>query len=155
MQHHDLFKGSWEAFLSAGKEGRGCTRVCHRQTLAMTASELIYTAAYMKKEMKRMPNKHVAPRERACHTQNRAVTAPYTATTNLNFVIEVAAAANPTCRKGGGTQPRETRQCGVYGRETFTLRNKSSTPNIFMQFPFLLFLDSCNYKHTSTSPTKS
>lgn len=61
-----------------------------------------------------MPNKHVAPRERACRTQNRAVTARYTATTNLNFVIEVAAAANPTSRKGHGTQLRETRQPGVY-----------------------------------------
>lgn len=61
-----------------------------------------------------MPNKHVAPRERACRTQNRAVTARYTATTNLNFVIEVAAAANPTSWKGHGTQLRETRQPGVY-----------------------------------------
>lgn len=96
-----------------------------------------------------MPHKHVAPRERARHTQIQSCHCSLYS----NNQLELCHWSQSNRQLHISQRPWYTAEGNkiagdIVGMESFTLRNKLITPNIFSKFPFSLFLNSCNYKHT-------
>lgn len=136
-------------FFQQGK-GRGCTRVCHWQTLANdTALKLIYTAAYIVKRNQNACRTSMSHQEKE-HVARKTELSLLTIQQQPTWTLSLKSQQLLTPHLGKAmVHSWEKRDSVVYiGIETFTIWNKRSTPNIFMQFPFSLLLNRCNYKHT-------